>query len=259
MSTTAFEENQLTWLSSLKALQSNQLISSNTQKLLQELRSTDVNINRICDLLASEPALTAKILMITNSAFYGYPREISDIEEAVVLMGAVQLSNIIYTSVAIVQSDNPLLKKYVKHVLLCAFFSKKIADRLAIATQSIYISGLLHLLPVILNFRTDIDRMLTPSLLTRANQVVLKKLNLPDVVLITIRNLFNLKATQSEALCLRFGFNLSILAAGRDMAPFPYLISVESDFNRLGIKPNEIASMLFETQSEQKKLLQMVM
>ncbi|MEJ2075643.1 MAG: HDOD domain-containing protein [Reinekea sp.] len=97
MSTTAFEENQLTWLSSLKALQSNQLISSNTQKLLQELRSTEVNINRICDLLASEPALTAKILMITNSAFYGYPREISDIEEAVVLMGAVQLSNIIYT------------------------------------------------------------------------------------------------------------------------------------------------------------------
>lgn len=39
-------------------------------------------------VIAGDPALTAKILRLANSAYYGYPRRVRTVDEAVVLMGS---------------------------------------------------------------------------------------------------------------------------------------------------------------------------
>lgn len=52
--------------------------------LVEDPETTAKDVNRI---ITQDPSLTAKVLKIVNSAFYGFSREISTVTEAVVILG----------------------------------------------------------------------------------------------------------------------------------------------------------------------------
>jgi len=54
---------------------------------LELTRKENININEIADLIANDPALSAKILKTVNSPFYGLPRRVSTISHALVILG----------------------------------------------------------------------------------------------------------------------------------------------------------------------------
>lgn len=56
-------------------------------KLLSLMESEESNTSDIIDTISHDPALTLKILKVANSAYYGFQREISSLERAVVLLG----------------------------------------------------------------------------------------------------------------------------------------------------------------------------
>jgi HD-like signal output (HDOD) protein len=66
--------------------------------LTEALQSPDVHASRIAGIVATDPALTAKILQIVNSAFFGYARQISSPMEAVVLLGANTIRSLAMTT-----------------------------------------------------------------------------------------------------------------------------------------------------------------
>ena len=57
------------------------------QQLTDELASDDPSIGRIGEIVAQDPAMTAKILQIVNSAFFALRREVADINQAVTMLG----------------------------------------------------------------------------------------------------------------------------------------------------------------------------
>ena len=57
------------------------------QELTAELTSPDTSLQRVGDLVARDPGVAAKILQVVNSAFFALRRSVSDIHEAVTMLG----------------------------------------------------------------------------------------------------------------------------------------------------------------------------
>ena len=57
------------------------------QELFSRMQDPDAQVSELADVISKDPALTAKILKMVNSAFYGRPSQISTISRAVIIMG----------------------------------------------------------------------------------------------------------------------------------------------------------------------------
>lgn len=73
--------------------------------LMNELRSEDPSPKRVAEIVGKDIAMTAKVLQLVNSAFFGMPRKVASIEQAVTLLGteiikALVLSNSAFSSFA---------------------------------------------------------------------------------------------------------------------------------------------------------------
>ncbi len=56
-------------------------------ELLGMVESEDTQVIQIAEIIATDQVLTAKVLRIVNSPFYGFPGRISTINHALVLLG----------------------------------------------------------------------------------------------------------------------------------------------------------------------------
>ena len=56
-------------------------------RIMNLVDSSKSDASDITEVIAHDPALTSKILRVANSAYYGFPQEISDLERAVALLG----------------------------------------------------------------------------------------------------------------------------------------------------------------------------
>ncbi|RYG88041.1 HDOD domain-containing protein, partial [bacterium] len=63
-------------------------------KILEVMARPDPSANDIEAVVASDPALTAKMLRVVNSAYYGLARQISNVGQAVVILGLQQVRNV---------------------------------------------------------------------------------------------------------------------------------------------------------------------
>src|SRR5207342_864879 len=65
------------------------------QRLIAALRDPDVDARRIGDALAQDPVLSAKVLRLANSSFFGGQRSMASIDAAVALIGTQALNRLI--------------------------------------------------------------------------------------------------------------------------------------------------------------------
>ena len=56
-------------------------------RVLEIAESEHFSAHELAQTISSDPALTAKVLRLANSAYYGFPRRISTVRDAVVLLG----------------------------------------------------------------------------------------------------------------------------------------------------------------------------
>lgn len=66
-------------------------------KLLPLLKDQDTGAGEIEDILRYDPGLTANILKLTNSAYFGIPSRVSSIRQAVMLLGWKRLIQLVMT------------------------------------------------------------------------------------------------------------------------------------------------------------------
>lgn len=55
--------------------------------IMEELQSEDASIQKVAGLIASDLGMSAKILQMVNSAFFGLYRQVTDVQNAVMLLG----------------------------------------------------------------------------------------------------------------------------------------------------------------------------
>lgn len=117
---------------------------------VRELIETgDANANQVADMLASDPALTAQILAIVNSAYYALPREVSDVRHAVAYLGLSEVHRVVLTAsvmTTLAPTDRKHFDGFWFHSFYTALVAKLIARRFerTMNPEPLYASALLH-------------------------------------------------------------------------------------------------------------------
>jgi len=115
------------------------------------LLDPDVSINRIRDVIEKDQAITAKILKLVNSSFYGFRTKIVDISQALVILGFATVRNAI-ASVAVIdifrmkqRYDDFDIRELWKHSIAVAIVSRYIAEKSRrTSPHDCFVAGLLH-------------------------------------------------------------------------------------------------------------------
>lgn len=63
-----------------------------TGAIVREMQSVDPSLRRIGDIVAKDVALSAKLLQLVNSSFFGLAREVVDPRKAVMLLGSARVT-----------------------------------------------------------------------------------------------------------------------------------------------------------------------
>lgn len=121
-------------------------------KLENEINAKETSIERISKIISSDPSITAKILQLTNSAFFGLPMRISNMTQALNFLGIKLIQTLVLTIklFKIMDSNHPSAKTYLQvwnHSNQVAIISQKIGKtKLALKSDIEYcfLGGLLH-------------------------------------------------------------------------------------------------------------------
>lgn len=119
----------------------------NVTKLLNNPNTTAAEITKA---IRYDIGLSARVLQVVNSAFYGFQREISNLQHAVSLIGFAGIAKLVLaTSVADVFTNIPAktinMKSFWRHSVFCASIAKQIAQtNKIIQHEDLFIAALLH-------------------------------------------------------------------------------------------------------------------
>lgn len=120
-------------------------------KVLEHIDSPQSNTGDFQEIISNDPVLTAKVLKMSNSAYYGFPREIVTLSEAVIILGLETLKSLVIAASAY-KSLNQNFDSYGlskgdlwKHSLAAALSARLIAKHLNCQeTEKFFVTGLLH-------------------------------------------------------------------------------------------------------------------
>jgi HD-like signal output (HDOD) protein len=77
-------------------------------KLLVLMDDPDINVSQIEAILGQDPGLTANVLKLANSAYFGMPSKVGSIKQAVLLLGLKRLMQIVIASCVSAIMDKPV-------------------------------------------------------------------------------------------------------------------------------------------------------
>lgn len=117
-------------------------------KLLDDENSTSEQIGSV---VQSDPALTARILKVVNSSFYGFPSEISTISQAISILGRNPLRQLLMGTVlggvfSRLSNDVFLMDEFWQHSVYTAVLAKFCYENKVgkLKSDELFVAGLLH-------------------------------------------------------------------------------------------------------------------
>lgn len=116
-------------------------------QLMGLLDDDDVPMKQVVTLLRVDPALSAEILRVSNSALYGLSRRIDNVSHAVVVLGTDSVKRLALT-VALGRFSQRFLKDQAlrmcwDHSLACALVCERLAGHTSHSRDRAYTAGLL--------------------------------------------------------------------------------------------------------------------
>ncbi len=120
-------------------------------KALKALNDPKSGSSDVAKIISQDEGLTAKILKLANSAYYGFPRSIGTLSEAITILGYKTIKSIIYAAAAHGHLSGEL-KGYAldrgelwKHSLGVAVVSREVAKMVKYKdAEQAFVAGLLH-------------------------------------------------------------------------------------------------------------------
>lgn len=82
-------------VSSIRNLPTPPIVFTQIQKVLNK---ETASAGDVANILAEDPSMSAKVLKLTNSAFYGLAREIDSVKQAVVIVGMDAIKNLVLSA-----------------------------------------------------------------------------------------------------------------------------------------------------------------
>ncbi len=125
-------------------------------KVLELLNDPNVNYEKLGTAISSDPAVSARMLKVANSAFYSMKREIKTLEHAIAIVGERTLRSLVLAaSLEGMNKSYGLLEKMLwEDSMGCAIGCRILARRFASADpEEAFLAGLFrHLGKIVMNF-----------------------------------------------------------------------------------------------------------
>ncbi|MBL8086737.1 MAG: HDOD domain-containing protein [Chthonomonas sp.] len=245
-------------------------------KVLQETESSTSTASSVAQILSTDQALSARILRLANSAYYGLSRRVGNLSEAVVVLGMRTVRNL-----AIVASSYPWMTKPVpgyelgtKELWLHSFgvaIGAQLAAKRANSPleEQAFTSGLLcdiGKLALSVWFENKTDKMLQLAQAKRTSFIQVERMllgydhaevgahlaeswNFPKEIVNAIKYHHDPDACEDRTLlvdCVHFGDYITMLMGfglGGDGMQYRFC---ESTLERLGIEPDDLDDVISE-------------
>ncbi len=116
----------------------------------EAVEDPDTSFDEMAKVVASDPGLTARLLKIVNSPFYGFSSQVETIPHAISIIGSSQLNDLVLSTCIIDRFKNISpkaidMKLFWEHSIATGLSAKVIAKHLnMINYDSIFVGGLLH-------------------------------------------------------------------------------------------------------------------
>ncbi len=251
-------------------------------KISEEIDNDNFSIKNIGELMSRDVSLSARILKIVNSPFYGFPQRIYSINHAIVLLGANVLKSIVI-STSVFTAMKETMAGLSEHSLFCAFAAKHIAVKLKaqkinnIDPDIMFSAGLLHDIGKIIiatAFKDDFKKIIENADKSKKSLVdiehdilnishdylgymLIKEWNLPPSIYLPIKYHHNVNLAddfKAETAILNIADFLT-RALGIGFSGAAYLEKINRDaLNILGIDMDFIKSVIGEIYSYKDEL-----
>ncbi len=121
-------------------------------KIIEELESENASIKKVGQIISSDMGMTAKILHMVNSAFFGLRRNVSDPAHAVNLLGIDTVKNLVlsiqvFSAFEDIKIPGFSMEKLWQHSANTALFAKEIARSMEADKETVddaFGAGMLH-------------------------------------------------------------------------------------------------------------------
>jgi putative nucleotidyltransferase with HDIG domain len=135
-------------------------------KRLEELtRTNSARIEQVVVVLESDPALSARLLRLVNSAGYGLKVRCTSVRHAAVLVGTRRLNQVATTAAILdlFESSNTLAAELLEHAAIVGSLCRYLAVHLGLPHDELFTCGFLHDIGKIMLL--DTEREIYPGLL----------------------------------------------------------------------------------------------
>lgn len=135
-------------------------------KRLEELtRTSNARIEQVVVVLESDPALSARLLRLVNSAGYGLKVRCTSVRHAAVLVGTRRLNQVATTAAILdlFESSNTLAAELLEHAAIVGSLCRYLAVHLGLPHDELFTCGFLHDIGKIMLL--DTERDVYPALL----------------------------------------------------------------------------------------------
>lgn len=119
-------------------------------KVGQMVDDSNCGVNEIGKVISQDPALSAQLLRIANSPFYGFSSSIDSIARAVTVLGTQQIRDLVFSTTATKAFDgipNEIISvdDFWHHSLYCGLLARELANQNHQAQdEMLFTAGLLH-------------------------------------------------------------------------------------------------------------------
>lgn len=120
------------------------------QELEAALDKGDASMDDLGEIVKKDTDLTARLLRLANSSFYGFPKGVETVGEALSLIGIEQMKQLLSGSSVIeyfqnIPSDMVNMRSFWEHSIATGIASKVIAIQRRVPDPELYfVSGLIH-------------------------------------------------------------------------------------------------------------------
>ncbi|HEW91897.1 MAG TPA: HDOD domain-containing protein [Thermotogaceae bacterium] len=248
------------------------------QKVINVANNPASSAADLAKVISLDPSLSSRVLKLSNSAYYGFPRKVTSISQAVTILGFKTVKNL---AIGIMVYDNLFknrdididMKKLWEHSINVAIFSEVIGEELNYPNkEELFICGLLHdigkaiwalINPNILKYvlkvceKTGLSfyeveiHLDIPSHQT-TGEIICRKWNFPEIITLSVGNHHTPSSVEdvySDVVDIVHVADLFSNAVFNDLNWYPSKLINEDAWNSLKLKP----SMVIKTVQEVKK------
>jgi len=117
------------------------------QDVTELLKDSEVDIKELANKIDHDQSMSARVLRLSNSAYFGCSRSIKNIEDAVAVIGLKNLSTLVTASgVVKVFTEIPGLdlQRFWARNLMVASIARQLGKEMRLDPETAYIGGLMH-------------------------------------------------------------------------------------------------------------------